>query len=100
MALIRRGTCTFQTKVENAVAAGAAGVVIMNEGIDGRTDAFSGQLNQLAPIPVVGVPYQVGRSLEIAARGGAGVRLEVNAVTGKRRLETCLPILLGIAITP
>ena len=27
VALIRRGTCTFQTKVENAAAAGAAGVV-------------------------------------------------------------------------
>src|SRR5262249_60739345 len=53
-ALIRRGTCTFQTKVENAVAAGAAGVVIMNEGTDGRRDAFSGQLSELAPIPVVG----------------------------------------------
>jgi aminopeptidase Y len=31
VALIRRGTCPFQTKVEHAVAAGAAGVVIMNE---------------------------------------------------------------------
>ena len=90
VALIRRGTCTFQIKVENAVAAGAAGVVIMNEGTDGRTDAFSGQLNQLAPIPVVGVPYQVGRSLETAARGGAGVRLEVNAVTGKRLTRNVL----------
>jgi hypothetical protein len=34
VALIRRGTCTFQTKVENARAAGAAGVVLMNEGTD------------------------------------------------------------------
>ena len=67
VALIRRGTCTFQTKVENAVAVGAAGVVLMNEGTEGRTDAFSGQLSQLAPIPVVGVSYDLGRSLEIAA---------------------------------
>jgi hypothetical protein len=72
---IRRGTCTFQTKVENAVAAGAAGVVIMNEGTDGRRDAFSGQLSELAPIPVVGVSYELGRSLEIAARDGATVRI-------------------------
>jgi len=49
VALIRRGTCTFQTKVENARSAGAAGVVIMNEGTDGRTDVFSGQLSHLAP---------------------------------------------------
>ena len=84
VALIRRGTCTFQTKVENAWAAGAAGVVIMNEGTVGRTDAFLGQLSELAPIPVVGVSYELGRSLDIAARGGATIRLEVNAVTGKR----------------
>ena len=42
VALIRRGTCPFQTKVENAQAVGAVGVVIMNEGTAGRTDAFSG----------------------------------------------------------
>jgi Zn-dependent M28 family amino/carboxypeptidase len=90
VALIRRGTCTFQTKVENAVAAGADGVVIMNEGTDGRTDAFSGQLSQIAPIPVVGVSYELGRSLEIAARGGATVRLDVNAVTGKRLTRNVL----------
>jgi Zn-dependent M28 family amino/carboxypeptidase len=84
VALIRRGTCPFQTKVANAVAAGAVGVVIMNEGIDGRTDAFSGQLSQLVTVPVVGISYELGRSLDIAARGGAMVRLAVNAVTGKR----------------
>jgi Zn-dependent M28 family amino/carboxypeptidase len=90
VALIRRGTCTFQTKVENAVAAGAAGVVLMNEGTEGRTDAFSGQLSQLAPIPVVGVSYELGRSLDIAARGGAAVRLDVNAATGKRLTRNVL----------
>src|SRR5262245_61799478 len=80
----------FERKVENAVAAGAAGVVIMNEGTDGRRDAFSGQLSELAPIPVVGVSYELGRSLEIAARDGATVRLEVNAVTGKRLTRNVL----------
>jgi Zn-dependent M28 family amino/carboxypeptidase len=72
------------------VAAGAAGVLIMNEGTDGRTDAFSGQLSELATIPVVGVSYELGRSLEIAARDGATVRLEVNAVTGKRLTRNVL----------
>jgi Zn-dependent M28 family amino/carboxypeptidase len=90
VALIRRGTCTFQAKVENAAAAGAAGVVIMNEGTDGRTDVFSGQLSQPAPIPVVGVSYELGCSLDIAARGGATVRLEVNAVVGKRLTRNVL----------
>src|SRR5262249_24893785 len=48
IALLRRGTCTFQTKVDNTVAAGSAAVVIMNEGTEGRKDAFSGQLNKLS----------------------------------------------------
>jgi Zn-dependent M28 family amino/carboxypeptidase len=90
VALIRRGTCTFQTKVENARAAGATGVVIMNEGTEGRTDAFSGQLRDLAPIPVVGVSYELGRSLDVAARAGATIHLDVNAVTGKRLTRNVL----------
>jgi Zn-dependent M28 family amino/carboxypeptidase len=90
VALIRRGTCQFQTKVANAVAAGAVGVIIMNEGADGRTDAFLGQLSQLATVPALGVSYELGRSLDIAARGGATVRLAVNAVTGKRPTRNVL----------
>jgi aminopeptidase Y len=82
VALVRRGTCQFQVKVDNAVAAGAVGVIIMNEGTDGRTDAFSGVLSNGADVPVVGVPYEFGRSL--AAGAGGRVRLAVNAVTGKR----------------
>ena len=82
VALVRRGTCQFQVKVDNAVAAGAVGVIIMNEGTDGRIDAFSGVLSNGADVPVVGVPYEFGRSL--AARAGGLVRLAVNAVTGKR----------------
>src|SRR5262252_2643599 len=82
VALVRRGTCQFQVKVDNAVTAGAAGVIIMNEGTDGRTDAFSGVLSNGAAIPVVGVPYELGRTL--AGRSGASVRLTVDAVSGKR----------------
>jgi Zn-dependent M28 family amino/carboxypeptidase len=82
VALVRRGTCQFQIKVDNAVTAGAAGVIIMNEGTDGRTDAFSGVLSNGAAVPVVGVSYEFGRSL--AARSGGPVRLAVNAVSGKR----------------
>jgi len=73
---------SFQVKVDNAVAAGAAGVIIMNEGTDSRTDAFSGVLSKGADVPVVGVPYEFGRTL--AARAGGSVRLAVDAVSGKR----------------
>jgi Zn-dependent M28 family amino/carboxypeptidase len=85
VALIRRGTCQFQTKVENAVAAGAVGIIIMNEGTDGRKDAFSGQLSKLVPVPVVGIPHAFGRTLATDTQaGGVTVHLAVDAVAGKR----------------
>jgi Zn-dependent M28 family amino/carboxypeptidase len=85
VALIRRGTCQFQTKVENAVAAGAVGVIIMNEGTEGRKDAFSGQLTKLVPVPVVGVPYAFGSTLGAEAQAGRlTVHIAVDAVVGKR----------------
>src|SRR5262245_2786640 len=90
VALIRRGTCTFQTKVENARAAGAAGVVIMNEGTEERRDAFSGQLRDLASIPVVGVSYEFGSSINLTALAGSSIRLDINAVTGKRLTRNVL----------
>jgi Peptidase family M28/PA domain len=92
VALIRRGTCPFQTKVEHAVEAGAIGAVIMNEGTNGRTDVFSGLMNKPAAIPVVGISYERGRSLDVASRAasGATVRLAVDAVTGKRATRNVL----------
>src|SRR5437763_1411445 len=89
VALVRRGTCQFQVKVDNAVAAGAAGVVIMNEGNESRTGNFSGQLSKAAAVPVVGVPYEFGRSLATLTAAGA-VHLTVNAVTGKRTTHNVL----------
>ena len=53
IALIQRGTCTFRDKVENATDAGAAGVVLFNEGQPGRTDVINGTLGgPNAKIPV------------------------------------------------
>jgi Zn-dependent M28 family amino/carboxypeptidase len=83
VALVRRGTCQFQTKVENAIVAGAVGIIIMNEGTDGRKDAFSGQLTKPAPVPVIGVPHAFGVMLGNESLAG-GVHLAVDAITGKR----------------
>jgi hypothetical protein len=69
VALIRRGTCPFQAKVENAVAAGAVGVVIMNEGTEGRTNAFSGMLSKPAAIPVVDVSFDAAAPSIVLADG-------------------------------
>ncbi len=45
IALIQRGSCTFDTKVANATSAGASGVIIFNEGNPGRTGVINGSLS-------------------------------------------------------
>jgi hypothetical protein len=69
VALIQRGTCTFGTKVLNAQAAHASGVVIFNEGNPGRTGVFSGSMqdangNRIVPtIPVAFTSFAIGSDL-------------------------------------
>jgi len=63
IALIQRGTCTFGTKAQNAKAAGASGVIIFNEGQEGRTDVVHGTLGDPVSIPVVSVSFADGNEL-------------------------------------
>lgn len=68
IALMQRGTCPFATKALNAEAAGAAGVVIFNQG-DLDTDARKGLIvgtlggSNVVGIPVVGASYDQGAAL-------------------------------------
>jgi hypothetical protein len=76
VALLQRGTCTFELKAANAAAAGALAVIIFNEGQPGRTDVFSGSLGSFSPgIPVIGTSYAVGA--ELNSFPGAIVRVVV-----------------------
>jgi Zn-dependent M28 family amino/carboxypeptidase len=71
IALIQRGTCTFQTKVENALLAGAVGVIIFNEGNPGRTELISSRLNlSFANYPVMGATFEVGETLRASLLNG------------------------------
>jgi Zn-dependent M28 family amino/carboxypeptidase len=70
IALIQRGTCTFEIKVTNAVAAGYDAAIIMNEGQPGRTDVFVGDLGAVFDVPVVGVSFADGASLYAATQSG------------------------------
>jgi Zn-dependent M28 family amino/carboxypeptidase len=64
VALIQRGTCTFRAKADNAAAAGAAAVVICNEGQPGRSDLFGGTLGSAGvTIPVVSASFATGNEL-------------------------------------
>lgn len=85
VALVQRGTCTFQVKAENAAAAGYAGVVIFNEGQAGRQDLFAGTLGAPQAIPVVSTSFAIGQELYQQAQAGAvTVRLEVDAISETR----------------
>ena len=71
IALIQRGTCTFQVKVENAAAAGYEAVIIFNEGQEGRTELLTGTLGVPQDIPVVGLSFVDGEALYEATEAAA-----------------------------
>ncbi|MEU8151217.1 M28 family metallopeptidase [Nonomuraea sp. NPDC048901] len=78
IALVQRGTCPFVTKVQNAAAAGATGLIIFNEGQPGRTDAFPLDIGEWrGGIPMVFADFAVGN--ELASTPGATVHLKVDA---------------------
>ncbi len=78
IALLQRGSCNFDVKAANAQAAGAAGVIIMNEGQPDRTDAFAASLTQPGiHIPAVFVNYAIGVELSPLVQGGLPVRVHL-----------------------
>jgi Peptidase family M28/PA domain len=71
VALIQRGTCIFAQKAGNAVAAGASGVIIFNDGSPGDTGAGPcGSFNPGVPVVCL-ASYAVGQSLYQQAGAGA-----------------------------
>ncbi len=85
IALVQRGTCAFGQKATNAEEAGAAGVIIFNSGVEGRTDSFVGTLG--APgyeIPVFGSSFAVGQDLI----DPAGTEVTMTADTTSELRET------------
>ena len=73
IALVQRGTCTFQIKVANAEAAGAVGIILFNEGTPGAPDRNglpAVTLGRPFTIPALGATFAVGN--ELAALVAAG----------------------------
>jgi Zn-dependent M28 family amino/carboxypeptidase len=80
IALVQRGTCTFEEKAANAQAAGYDAVIIYNEGQPGRTDLFVGTLGRIFTIPVVGLSFADGDALNAQAKT-ADVTMHVTTST-------------------
>ncbi|HEY9379476.1 MAG TPA: M20/M25/M40 family metallo-hydrolase [Jiangellaceae bacterium] len=65
IALVQRGTCDFSVKAANAFDAGAVGVIIFNEGQEGRTEPLAATLGDTFsdPLPVIGTSFEIGNDL-------------------------------------
>ena len=66
IALVRRGSCTFQEKITNGILASARGMIIFNSGENGNEGLFLGNIgfNHLVPFPVIATTYSLGESFE------------------------------------
>jgi Zn-dependent M28 family amino/carboxypeptidase len=72
IALVQRGTCDFSVKAANAFDAGAVGVIIFNEGQEGRQETLNPTLGDAFTddIPVVGTSFAIGDELATLLAGG------------------------------
>jgi Zn-dependent M28 family amino/carboxypeptidase len=96
-ALLRRGTCFFSVKARNAKAAGAAAVLIANEGVPGRTAPILGTLVRPGiGIPVLGISSALGGELARSAQAGTvRVRIALSVVTRRARAVNVIADLPG-----
>jgi len=86
LALIQRGQLTFAEKVDNAVAAGAVGIIIYNDR-EGRLN--TGTLGKLYSLPVIGLSKSDGerlrQDLDKAGNNPLEVNLKVQTVSSLRK---------------
>ncbi len=89
IALLQRGTCTFEIKIQNAQEAGATGVIIFNQG---NTPARSGLLTGVTAsspraIPVVTTSFALGQQL---AAAGTVVTIATNTISEIRQVANVI----------
>ncbi|MCC3272988.1 M20/M25/M40 family metallo-hydrolase [Arthrobacter zhangbolii] len=89
IALMQRGICSFEIKVQNAAAAGASAAVVFNQGNtvpgEDRTGLLNGTVGtQLSAIPAVSATFALGE--ELAGTPGAVLHLDV--ASGVRVIES------------
>lgn len=83
IALVQRGTCDFSVKAHNAAVAGAVGVIIFNEGQEGRTETLGATLgDQFSDdLPVIGTSFEIGNDLAaLLEQGEVVIHLETETL--------------------
>ena len=94
IALVRRGACAFATKIVNAQDAGASAVIVMNQGTDGRLDAFAGTLGEpVGTVPSLGTSFAIGESL---SSGTATAHIAASTTSETRRTWNVLAETRGL----
>ena len=89
IALLQRGTCTFQEKVINAEEAGAVAAIIFNQGnTEERSLLLEGDVGDdtTSTIPAVGTTFALGQ--ELVAAAADGLRIHLVTVTKTELLTT------------
>jgi Zn-dependent M28 family amino/carboxypeptidase len=79
IALMQRGSCTFRVKTENAIAAGAVGVIVFNEGTPDRLGLNLGTMNPPPmEMPAITTTFAVGENLRNGVvNGPTGVQVHL-----------------------
>ncbi len=98
IALMQRGTCDFSVKAMNALAAGAVGAIIFNEGnTPERSGLLFGTLGgPVGDIPVVGATFALGEGLfNLMASGPVQVHLVVDAISEERTSQNVIGTRVG-----
>jgi Zn-dependent M28 family amino/carboxypeptidase len=87
IALIRRGGCFFFEKVKDAISAGAAAVIVFNDGSPGHEGPIEATLLHLVAVPALSLANERGE--ELAKQVAAGpVRMRVHTSVEVGQTET------------
>ena len=77
IALIRRGGCFFSAKVRNAISAGAAAVIVFNDGSPGHEGPIEATLVRPVQVPALSLANELGEALAQQVDAGP-VRMRVH----------------------
>jgi Zn-dependent M28 family amino/carboxypeptidase len=98
VALLVRGGCFFFQKVGNAEAAGAAAVLVMNDGSPGHERPLAATLvRPTAEIPALGISHALGEGL---GRGGTTVHVAADIANEQRQTRNVCADLAGASDAP